>query len=521
VLLPAKYPGKDLITTGGLFLQAIPVRLLNIDGFSCQSHGTDRHMNKGSLSISAETLACSLPVEALIRATANRRHPAILDSADTGPGRGRYTILACEPVEVIEWPLYGDDPFQSMQERLRETAAFPGSQDPMPQLGFAGGWIGYFAYEAGRYIENLPDTVEHDLHLPVARFALYDSAAVHDALTGQWTLMAMDHPALPNKRQSVDRRFQKWKRIFATAEERPLLAPPEPVEPLHNMTLDQYLHMVRQAREYIAAGDIFQVNLARRESYPVQEPPLETYLRLRQTNPGAYAAYLAWGENYNSAILSASPELFLHLQGRKVLTRPIKGTRPRTNDPRIDAAYRQALAESEKDRAELAMIVDLERNDIGRVCEFGSVRVICPDRSPAKPYVLEAHPTVYHLVADVTGRLREGVDAIDLLRACFPGGSITGAPKVRAMEIIDELEPTERGVYTGAIGYFGLDGSMMMNIPIRIMIASADQLHLYAGGGIVADSVPKDEYTETQAKALGLCRTLGMHTQSPVQNHCE
>ena len=276
------------------------------------------------------------------------------------------------------------------------------------------------------------------------------------------------------------------------------------------MTRSQYLHMVQRAKEYIAAGDIFQVNLARRQTFPVCEPPISTYLRLRHANPGAYAAFLSWKESTGAAaLLSASPELFLRLDDGRVTTRPIKGTRPRSRDPVVDAAYKAELAASEKDRAELAMIVDLERNDLGRVCEFGTVRVITQDASPAAPYELETHPTVHHLVATVTGRLTPDRDAIDLLRACFPGGSITGAPKVRAMEIIDELEPTERSVYTGAIGYIGLDGSMMLNIAIRTLIVADGQVHLYAGGGIVADSVPEDEYDETTAKALGLCRALG------------
>jgi para-aminobenzoate synthetase component 1 len=178
-------------------------------------------------------------------------------------------------------------------------------------------------------------------------------------------------------------------------------------------------------------------------------------------------------------------------------------------DPILDRIERHALCTSEKDRAELAMIVDLERNDLGRVCEYGSIRVVCPPDSPACPYVLESHPTVHHLVADVTGRLAPGRDAIDLVRACFPGGSITGAPKVRAMEIIDELEPTERSVYTGAIGYFNLAGSMTLNIAIRTLIIAAGRVHLYTGGGIVADSKPADEYRETQDKALGIHRALG------------
>jgi anthranilate/para-aminobenzoate synthase component I len=192
------------------------------------------------------------------------------------------------------------------------------------------------------------------------------------------------------------------------------------------------------------------------------------------------------------------------------VTRPIKGTRPRSTDPIADAANQAALCASSKDRAELAMIVDLMRNDLGRVCEFGSIRVVHRPDSPAAPYDLETHPTVHHLVATVTGSLAPDRDAIDLLRACFPGGSITGAPKVRAMEIIDELEPSERSVYTGAIGYFGLDGSMALNIAIRTIIAANGYNYIYAGGGIVTDSVPEDEYEETRAKVRGLCQALGI-----------
>jgi para-aminobenzoate synthetase component 1 len=216
-------------------------------------------------------------------------------------------------------------------------------------------------------------------------------------------------------------------------------------------------------------------------------------------------------EGSTCAVLSASPELFLDVRGDAVETRPIKGTRPRSADPVVDRAYRSELASSAKDRAELAMIVDLLRNDLGRVCAYGSVRVVTAARSDeAYPYVLETLPTVHHLVATLTGQLRPGKDVLDLLRACFPGGSITGAPKVRAMEIIDELEPTGRSVYTGSIGYFGVDGQAAFNIAIRTLIVADGRVHLHTGGGIVADSVPKAEYEETQAKALGLQRALGV-----------
>jgi len=465
-------------------------------------------------------------VDGVIAALAARPGPVVLDSADSQPGRGRFTIAAFEPVRVRLWHTGGEDPFTGLGDELRATSGpLAWQTTPVPPAArvFSGGWVGYFAYEAGRFIETLPATTADDVALPLARFALYDSAAVHDARTGDWTLVAADLPRAVARgvaRPSPAERLAAWQALLADAERKtPVIPPPPPPElPRHNMTRSCYERMVQRAIAHIAAGDIFQVNLARRESFPVREPPATTYLRLRQTNPAAYAAFLQWdevpatapdgvaarGASRRCAILSSSPELFLHVRDGRVLTRPIKGTRPRSSDSAVDAAQRAELAASAKDRAELAMIVDLERNDLGRVCRYGSVRVVVPPDSPAAPFALESHPTVHHLVADVAGELSCGFDVIDLLRACFPGGSITGAPKVRAMEIIDALEPTVRSLYTGSIGYVGLDGAATFNIAIRTLIAAGERIHLYAGGGIVADSRPADEYEETVAKALGM-----------------
>jgi para-aminobenzoate synthetase component 1 len=276
------------------------------------------------------------------------------------------------------------------------------------------------------------------------------------------------------------------------------------------MSRSTYLKMIRRAIDYIAAGDIFQVNLAQRLSVPMTCSSWAVYERLRDVNPASYAAYMTWEEPATGkastsmcAVLSSSPELFLELRDRKVITRPIKGTRPRGRDQDSDQSLRRELIDSEKDRAELNMIIDLERNDLGRVCEYGTVEV-------TEPRCLEAHPTVWHSVGTVEGVLHERCDAIDLLRATLPGGSITGAPKVRAMEIIDELEPTERSVYCGSIGMLGLDGSMVLNIAIRTMIMDRDTLHVQVGGGIVADSDPEAEYDETLDKARGMLRALGI-----------
>jgi para-aminobenzoate synthetase component I len=265
-----------------------------------------------------------------------------------------------------------------------------------------------------------------------------------------------------------------------------------------NFTRDQYLATVRRAQEYIAAGDIYQVNLSQRFQVETDCSGAELYPILRRANPAPYCAYLDIGP---AQILSSSPECFLKLDGRNAVTRPIKGTRPRGQSPADDAAIATELLRSPKDNAELVMITDLERNDLGKVCEFGSVRV--SDLVRAEPYA-----TVIHLVSTVEGTLRPEVSHVDCVRACFPGGSITGAPKIRAMEIIDELEPHARGVYTGAIGFFGYNRVSHFNIAIRTVVHAGGRLTFHAGGGIVADSDPAAEYDETLAKAQGIFNAI-------------
>jgi para-aminobenzoate synthetase component 1 len=261
-----------------------------------------------------------------------------------------------------------------------------------------------------------------------------------------------------------------------------------------------YLDAVARVREYIVAGDIFQANLSQRFQSPLTEPPFDLYTRLRRRNPAPFSAYLAFDD---LAVLSASPERFLRLddQRRLVETRPIKGTRPRGLGPMHDAALGRALAESAKDRAENVMIVDLLRNDLSRVCRAGTVRV-------PELFALEQLPTVHHLVSTVVGELAPGLEGVDLIRAAFPGGSITGAPKVRAMEIIAELEPTQRGVYCGSIGYLSATGALDTSIVIRTYLALRGRVYFQAGGGIVADSDVELEYRETLDKARALIDTL-------------
>ena len=256
----------------------------------------------------------------------------------------------------------------------------------------------------------------------------------------------------------------------------------------------EYCAMVRRAKEYIAAGDIYQVNLSHRFTASWNGDALQFYEALRHYSPAPYAAYLDLG---GRAVLSSSPELFLQMSGRGIRTRPIKGTRPRHADATADALSEYELITSPKEIAELVMITDLERNDLGRVCEYGSVQA-------AELLKLERYEQVFHLVSTVEGRLRGGIDHVTALQSCFPGGSITGAPKKRAREIIAELEPEPRGLYTGAIGYFGFNGESQFNIAIRTVIVENGEAHFHTGAGIVADSVPEKEYEETEHKAAGI-----------------
>jgi len=313
-------------------------------------------------------------------------------------------------------------------------------------------WIGYLSYDLGRLFERLPELAQDDLRLPLFVFTFHDSS-----------------PAT-----AADRRA-------------PRTASPGTVK--SNFTRATYEAAVARAIEYIRAGDVFQVNLSQRFTTALTEEPDAIYSRLN----ARYGALLDYGA---FALVSASPELYLRVEpDGRLLTRPIKGTRPLLPGMEIE------LRESLKDQAELNMIVDLERNDIGRVCRLGSVRV-------TEPRIIEAHPTLYHAAASITGMLRENTGFADILRAAFPGGSVTGAPKIRAMEIIDQIEPVRRGPYCGSIGYLAADGSMEFNVAIRTLIVKNGEAHFSAGGGIVADSLPAAEYDETLVKASALFAAL-------------
>lgn len=467
-----------------------------------------------------ESLAWPEDVAAAVRMFAGDRELAWLDSPptselDTVPSR--WSLVAAQPLAVLEqherraavlhaagrsidhdlnaWRLW-----RAWLRRAPQIAPAP--------LPLAPGWIGYVGFEAARQLERLPGTRRETLGLPLIRMALYDRAIILDHATETAQLIwaprlaeALGLGGMLGERDLATTR-DLWR---AAAGSHARLAPPFPARLTFDTSRGEHEAAVAKAIAYIAAGDVYQVNLAQRLRLHGLSDAFSAYAALRRANPAPYGALLRWE---GGAIASVSPELFLQLEDRHVLTRPIKGTRRRTGDEERDIASRRDLLESAKDAAELAMIIDLHRNDLGRVCEFGSVRVVTPRR-------LETHPAVYHTVGEVEGRLAAGRGPLDLLTACFPAGSISGVPKIRALEIIDELEPVARGAYTGAIGLLGLDERMTMNVAIRTLQLHHGIATLYVGGGIVADSEPAREYDETLDKARGILAALGVRLPGP------
>ena len=454
------------------------------------------------------------PERAFERLSRDER-PFFLDTGLRLPGFGRFSLLGSRPFLVLESKgtkitlrgsgepeTHEGNPFHFLKKTV-ERYKLPAH----PPLPFAGGAVGYLGYDLCHFVERLPVTAADDLRLPDMAMAFYDTALVVDHRTQRAWVAAADLgvPGRPEAEHRAGELFERLSGASSPCEgstHRGTTAPAADrktaPEIACNFTRADYLRAIGRAKDYIAAGDIFQVNLSRRFEARISVSAPELYLRLRRINPAPMAAYLGGGD---FAVVSASPERFLQVREGRVETRPIKGTRPRGRSPEEDAALAQELLRSEKDAAELAMIVDLERNDLGRVCSYGTVRV-------TRPKALESFPTVHHLVATVVGRLHAGCDRTELLKAAFPGGSITGAPKIRAMQIIDEIEPTRRSVYTGAIGYLGFDGGMDLNIAIRTFLVQGDRAWFQAGGGIVADSQPESEYDETSQKARALIEAV-------------
>jgi para-aminobenzoate synthetase component 1 len=446
-------------------------------------------------------------VDALIECFSARRAPFVLDSSQSNDGLGQWSFFGAEPFLVLE----GKDG-RYAERRTSQAAADVSNQvetaDGLARLRelmaeytiehangipFVGGAVGFLAYDYGRQIEALPVATHDDRELPDLYFGFYDGIAALNHATGELSLIAL------GIRADAEVVIAELQTIIAAD----LVAPESPPSPQRgawewNMQRPAYLQAVERVRGYIASGDVYQVNLSQRAQCRFDGSPTQLYQALRQGNPAPYSALIDTG---GFAVLSTSPEQFLRKQGRQIETRPIKGTRPRGADAAEDVRHAQALRTSEKDRAELLMIVDLERNDLGRVAEFGSVHV-------PQLYHLEHYARVIHQTAQVRATLADGKDVFDCIHALFPGGSITGAPKVRAMEVIEELEPTRRGVYTGSVGYIGFDGNAELNIAIRSLHLKDGTLDYQVGGGIVWDSDPESEYQETLDKGRAIRETV-------------
>ncbi|MEW6662228.1 MAG: aminodeoxychorismate synthase component I [Bacillota bacterium] len=389
------------------------------------------------------------------------------------------------------------NPLDLLREYLRRYQVMNPSSLP-----FVGGAVGYFGYDLNQQIERLPSISQDDVGIPDCCLGFYDWVIVYDHRENRVYAASTGLPETneAKAREKAVEKINELRLIIESASKEVKLPAPPSSETLlrSNFTKEGFCRAVQRAIDYIYAGDIYQVNLSQRFAGEFAGDPVGLYRHLRDINPAPFAAYLDFGE---AVVVSSSPERFLKVTNGVAETRPIKGTRPRGKTPEEDRTLREELVNSVKDRAELVMIVDLERNDLGRVCKPGSVEV-------TELFALEEYATVYHLVATVQGKLEENKDVIDLLKASFPGGSITGAPKIRSMEIIEELEPTKRNIYTGSIGYLGFDGNADLNIAIRTITIKDNQAYLQVGGGIVADSVPEKEYQETMDKARALIKAL-------------
>jgi len=470
-----------------------------------------------TLPLIEELLPAPDPVQVFLRMS-RLPHCLFLDSALRDEALGRYSLVAADPFDYFEVPADGTDGLAEFARRLSGFRA-----DAVAGLPpFQGGAAGLFGYELGRSLEVLPRPAVDEFRVPALAVGLYDVVVAFDHAEDRAWIISQGLPDVEPARRSrrAAARIQSvHDALTASSAAPPTLRSRLPVVRLEelarqypvagpqgltsNFSAAEYLRTVARVIEYIRAGDVFQVNLSQRLLFPARDDAVDLYLRLRECNPAPFAGYFDLGD---FQIVSASPERFLQVRRGQVEARPIKGTRRRTGEGEADRQAEDDLRGSEKDRAENVMIVDLLRNDLSRVCRPESVRVgqLCR---------VERYRHVLHLVSAIHGRLRDGCGPIDLLRAAFPGGSITGAPKVRAMEIIAELEPTARGAYCGALGYLGFDGALDLSILIRTIVAGRGWWQFGVGGGIVAQSDPGQEYEETWDKAEGMVRAINPATK--------
>jgi len=460
----------------------------------------------------------SINLPALSEIFARLGASSILGGNNAKKDADRFSYWTAEPREIFEFRAGQEDPFGKLAQVLDKYKLERDCENDLPKGIFCGGWVGYFGYELGRYIEKLPETTIDDLKMPLIRLCFYDRLICYDHIDRTCWLIALQ---LPNDVEKPDEKLAGLEQLLAQSQEVivPLPAPAD-LDNIDfsrircNMDKDYYLAAIAKIKRYIYDGDVYQINFSQRFECDYNAGPIDLFHWQNYYNPSPYAAYIDGGDFH---IVSASPEMFITITDGVISTKPIKGTRPRLckagQGKQINAKNFEQLVNSEKEQAELNMIIDLERNDVARICKHGTRKVV-------QPRTIESYPTVFHAVATVAGRLREEIQFCDILGAMFPGGSITGAPKIRSMEIIDETEPTARGVYTGGIGFIGIDGSVCLNIAIRTIIISSAKAYAQTGGGIVADSDPEAEWQETITKARALLTgTNSVQRAYAIQNH--
>jgi para-aminobenzoate synthetase component 1 len=423
---------------------------------------------------------------------------SLLDSGMNAENLGRYSFIGLNPFTTFKYEngscfingkkIGEADPFEEIKKllgmyKIKNDTSFP----------YIAGAMGYFSYDLARIIEKLPVSALDDVKIPDCYFYFYDNAIIFDNLKGDTFITALG--ILKNPKNSIKELKEK---ILKGNQVKYKEVEGSSTKFISNFEKNKYKKTVEKVRNYIREGDIYITNLTQRFKCKVTKKPYEIYRDLRHINPAPFAAFM---NVEDFSIISSSPERFLKIENNIVQTRPIKGTRPRGKNKEEDIRNRQELADSGKDHSELLMVVDLERNDLSKVCRPNSVKV-------KNLFTIEEYSTVFHLVSTITGKLKQNNTSIDCLKACFPGGSITGAPKVRAMEIIEELEPTRRGIYTGSIGYLGFDGNIDLNIVIRTILIKNGMAYFGVGGGITWKSDKTSEYDETLDKALALMKVL-------------
>ncbi|MGA2680121.1 MAG: anthranilate synthase component I family protein [Sedimentisphaerales bacterium] len=430
-------------------------------------------------------------------------------SKETADG---FSYWMAMPKEVFEFNAGQVEPLEKLQKVLDK---YKPTKPPLPNGLFTGGWVGFFGYELGSYLEPVSRTNTDDLRLPLIRLLFYDRLIAYDHSKKTFQLITLE---LDNDAETPQQKLLFLESLLNKARDIQVPTPKSAdientdfSQVRSNMTKDYYLRAFEKIKRHIYDGDVYQINFSQRFDCEYDARPIDLFHWQNRYNPSPYSAYIDTG---NFQIVSASPEMFITVKDGIISTKPIKGTRKRLEETsaetkQINAENLQQLIDSAKEKAELNMIIDLERNDLAHICVPGTRKVI-------QPRTIETYPSVFHAVATVAGKLRDNVNFCDILKAVFPGGSITGAPKIRSMQIINETEPTARGIYTGSIGYLGFDGSVCLNIAIRTIIIKNKSAYVQTGGGIVADSDPMAEWNETLVKARALLAGIDI-----VNTNCE